>query len=781
MLPRALVPCSGPMADKREEQAAVVPRAVEMRTAARRRAELAFDQAVTEANVVTYHIAEIGQLAGRLRLRRRARAWWRTWSWLFLAAVVLACYGLAVAYDTPNHSLGARLVDSLKIFPSGFPGYDESRPWQYNLARYLASAVFILGSLRLLTALLSEHIDEVRARLRSGHAVVCGLGETGSRSVRSFRAARYRVTCIETDTASDAVEEARALRALVLHKDATQVSALEAARVDRAEYVVCAGADDATNTKVASLVAAIAHASGSRRGPSVHVHVDDPDLAQLLRGPLASVGAARFHFFNSSGVWARAALDDAAGPFARLDGKPPRIAVFGATALGRAVVVGAASRWHEHVRRGGGAGRAAITLVAPSAGEACLALTERYPAIPRVCDLVPLERAPLGALSAGLEVGVGAVGEPSALYACLDDPSANLALALEAERRLDGDAPTFLPATAAAAALGPLLLGNGRVRPVVLPRAAAALELLHDHMRESLAREAHAAYIDERRRQHDFGARPADRPWDELDHAYRDASRRHVDAMVDQLRATWFELEPRLDWDEPVAELPLVAVEAMAELEHDRWCRDRRRDGWRYAPVRDDAAKEHDLLVGWRELPEEARELDRAMVRRRAAILARAGFRLARDPARERLARALHERYAAARTAEGAATPYAVAWEELPEEARERNRAAVDHLAVELARVGCRACPAALGPAHAAVLTPDEIETMAELEHKRWVDERLASGWALGPRDDAACTHPSLVPWPELPDGEREKDREVVRAVPALLASAGRTVVRDGA
>jgi hypothetical protein len=75
--------------------------------------------------------------------------------------------------------------------------------------------------------------------------------------------------------------------------------------------------------------------------------------------------------------------------------------------------------------------------------------------------------------------------------------------------------------------------------------------------------------------------------------------------------------------------------------------------------------------------------------------------------------------------------------------------------------------------------TRAEIEELAELEHERWMHERLAAGWARGPRDDAARTHPSLVPWDELDEPEKEKDREVVRTIPELLASAGLTIARD--
>jgi hypothetical protein len=75
-----------------------------------------------------------------------------------------------------------------------------------------------------------------------------------------------------------------------------------------------------------------------------------------------------------------------------------------------------------------------------------------------------------------------------------------------------------------------------------------------------------------------------------------------------------------------------------------------------------------------------------------------------------------------------------------------------------------------------------EVERMAELEHGRWNVERLRDGWRYGPvKDEQKKTHPCLVPWALLPDGEsgvKEYDRNAVRALPAILAKAGLEVYR---
>jgi ryanodine receptor 2 len=64
------------------------------------------------------------------------------------------------------------------------------------------------------------------------------------------------------------------------------------------------------------------------------------------------------------------------------------------------------------------------------------------------------------------------------------------------------------------------------------------------------------------------------------------------------------------------------------------------------------------------------------------------------------------------------------------------------------------------------------IEVLAENAHDIWASERLRDGWTFGPdRDDTKLRHPCLVPYPQLPDREREYDRAmVIGSVRAILA-----------
>lgn len=64
-------------------------------------------------------------------------------------------------------------------------------------------------------------------------------------------------------------------------------------------------------------------------------------------------------------------------------------------------------------------------------------------------------------------------------------------------------------------------------------------------------------------------------------------------------------------------------------------------------------------------------------------------------------------------------------------------------------------------------------EKLAENAHDHWALQRLAAGWVLGPaRDDKQKKHPCLIPYSELPESEKEYDRnaaiETLKAIVAL-------------
>lgn len=71
------------------------------------------------------------------------------------------------------------------------------------------------------------------------------------------------------------------------------------------------------------------------------------------------------------------------------------------------------------------------------------------------------------------------------------------------------------------------------------------------------------------------------------------------------------------------------------------------------------------------------------------------------------------------------------------------------------------------------------VELLAENAHDIWAQGRLAEGWSLGPeRDDRNKKHPSLIPYSELSDSEKEYDRNTAVETLKAIISLGYRIAK---
>lgn len=73
----------------------------------------------------------------------------------------------------------------------------------------------------------------------------------------------------------------------------------------------------------------------------------------------------------------------------------------------------------------------------------------------------------------------------------------------------------------------------------------------------------------------------------------------------------------------------------------------------------------------------------------------------------------------------------------------------------------------------------DLREAIAENAHEIWAENRQAEGWTYGPRrDDQLKQTPDMVPYSQLPEGEKEYDREMAIKTIKLLIKLGYDLIR---
>ena len=80
---------------------------------------------------------------------------------------------------------------------------------------------------------------------------------------------------------------------------------------------------------------------------------------------------------------------------------------------------------------------------------------------------------------------------------------------------------------------------------------------------------------------------------------------------------------------------------------------------------------------------------------------------------------------------------------------------------------------------------PEELEMLVEQisknVHEVWAENRRSQGWTYGEqRNDVLKTHPCLIPYEELPEEEKEYDRNTAICTLKFIMKLGYKIIQCG-
>ena len=557
-------------------------------------------------------------VGGLRRAWVRIRGWWRRFWWLALAVAGGTAFLLALL--GAKGSALERLNTALLLLPVGFKATESDVSTPLQIARILAPIVFAYATLRIVFALFSERLQDVRAGFMKGHTIVCGLGDQGQSLVESMLGST-KVVALEVDPANLAIRRLRDAGAVVLVGDATDPEVFRRAHGSSARHVVAVCGRDAVNAQVG---ANILELEKGPRASDVFIHVADPRLYTFLLHHSFTRPGPRLEFFNLYERGARRLVEETYGN----DGGPDVVLVAGAGQLGLALISQLTRERYFLREVQPEARKLQIHLVDKEARSRARLLTERFSRFRDVCELQPEEIDVDSPAFDRLLDGDPKLAEVEIAFVCFDDDGRTVATTLNLLDQARGAFPVVARVTHRSEGIAGLIAeARSRYaeaadfRPLSLAQACRA-EVVLDGMRGDLARQVHESY-----RQGDPGG-PYDAPWEDLPEELHERNLRHADALTHQLENVGYRLGPLIDWGQPLPSLAAEEVERMAELEHERWVEERLSEGWVYSTVRDDAARAHPDLVPWSELSDERRDINRRLVRERPAMLARVGVEI---------------------------------------------------------------------------------------------------------------------------------------------------------
>ncbi len=580
--------------------------------------------------------------------RRRIHSVWEDVQWplvggLWVFALVLGYigfsrYSLAMEDGSTRFDIFYRVVQ-LIVFESG--DVKGPVPWQLEIARFMMPAVAAYTAIQALLAIFNKQWQLLKVRFLKNHVVVCGLGERGLRLAQEFLDHGYQVVVIEEDEENPLIDKCRNQGAIVFVGDATEKNILRKVGINRAKYLVSVCTDDGTNAEIALKARDIAR-SRKRGVLTTFIHIVDLELCNLLGGWELSIDADSFRleFFNVPERGARLMLREYP-PYkddTETEDRQPRILIVGLGKMGRSLLVQAARNWWMKQSRR--EQKLRMVVIDKAAEKKVELLRLQYPKLDEACefDIRQMEKnAPEFERGDFLYDSTGCF-DVDIIYICFDDDVHVMVNALTLSRKTKKHKVPIVLRMSQEAGLSTLIkedrdaLDFSQLNVFCLFDKTCSLEALLGGTHEILARAIHDNYV---RHQKEAGQTSKTNhsmvDWDLLPEDLKESNRHQAAHIEMKLKAIGCGIQPLSDWESASFEFLPEEMELLAEMEHQRWCEERRSRGWSYSPGQKNIKKKTSpYLVPWEKLPDEIKEYDRNMVRGLPSFLAQAGFQIYR-------------------------------------------------------------------------------------------------------------------------------------------------------
>jgi voltage-gated potassium channel Kch len=530
------------------------------------------------------------------------------------------------------------LYDTLQLF--WFKGGELEWSYGYvlalDVARWAAIIVIYWAMVLILARAFVAPLRKLRLWLCSDHVVVCGADRIGSRFAKTL-SKDYQVVVVVSDQSIGSLGGLRDSGVLILQGNAEDEKVLRSAGIDRARFIIPSMGEDSANAEVA--IQARRMVEGRSRDPlTCFLHVMDPELCEVLRVNEYNAGnpSMRLEFYNIFENGARTILNEFPAFQEGSIGTLPstRILVIGLDEVGQGLVVRAVKRWWSHYQATNQ--RLSLVLVDKDVDSVLKSMRARYPDLDSACtfECIAMD-IHMFKVAKDEELNRLNSMPPSYVYICAPDDSDGLSLALMVRRRLGNEGAPIVVRLNADSKPAALLGEEGRnaglsnIYTFGFWERTCTEALIQYGSREVLGQAIHEEYCLEQQAQGN-PTQASKTPWDDLSEELRESNRAQADHIIAKAKAIGCRIDTLTDWGSDLYSLTPYEVHKLSRLEHDRWCQEKTRKGWRYGKVRDDAMKVHDDLRPWVELSADAKYKDIATVTKIPMILARVDLRLAR-------------------------------------------------------------------------------------------------------------------------------------------------------
>ncbi|SKA21697.1 RyR domain-containing protein [Enhydrobacter aerosaccus] len=571
---------------------------------------------------------------------------------LMVTAALLGFWGFQAAVLPPQSAWEASVIwnnmfRTLQLlttqFPSNFPA---ELPLQLQIARFAMPLFAVWFTATALLRRFNRPLLAWMAGLSRNHIVLVGTSELSLALARAYRRLGRNVLAISAPLAGDIPSPMERAGARLVFGDPADQRTLRRSGLARASAVIAA--DDVGPMAVA-LAGAVAEANEGRgvdeRPLTLLIRLAHRELRALMATQIAAAlrhSRVELKLYVRERAIARSLIGRYPPDWGQAPGPQDiHAAIIGFGDLGAEILLQLARVAVPLPGR-----RTILTVVDRDADGLREQLLAEHPGLANCGELrfIQAEVRPSAIKAEEVEAWLMAPVPATSVYVCSSDDHVDLSMAIGLRRayaRLRVVPPPFFVHQQAGTTLIDALprmhsrqFDTLRIVPFGGIEQEADPFYLVDEESDDLARLMHEEYVRNREKTAaDAGtplpAVPAAAPWPELSDTYRTANRSQADDVLMKLRILGFHAIPQPRTDNIA--IDTAVLEALAEREHERWCRDRWLDGWTYAPTRDDALLHHPNLVPYDQLSEPIRDLDRDTIRNVPGLLRKFGVGLSPD------------------------------------------------------------------------------------------------------------------------------------------------------
>jgi hypothetical protein len=538
---------------------------------------------------------------------------------------------IALGFGFWGWSASENFGDSLYLSITAFllsDTYEDSTGvwnWQIEVARWTALLAFLLGASKAIQVFFSDALLRAKAQLRKDHLLVVGDSSFAAAIVNTALLKKNRVNWL----AANQDQNHQSSKHLFVQESGWSLEQAHLYGLTTAKVAAVAFDDDAKSIAVSrQLRLAVPDENKlqvflSMNAPWLAMRIDELDDIRGIRvvsKPQASV--RRIHRRHPPFLIAK-----------NSGNKHIHSVIVGFGEWGEAVLLDSLLSCATNYLS-----KPQFTIIDPRAESIGKSLKIRYPELSSCADFTFIGKTLSGAENCLDEASILAIGESSPIttcYVCMPNESESLSAGLTLQtvsiRAGWVTGPIFVRLSTPGA-LPCVPAGSGQLTSAQLIPFGGLAELAEETGiltgdTDGLAKALHLSYQNA-----GLVDRVADVPWTELPEDKRDANRRvamHFPAKLSSAGVDINEWLKTLDAKPDLNNLPKVAslvaddaaLEALAELEHERWMIDRRINGWSFGSERDDRRKFHPDLVPYNQLSEQSKSYDREVIKTLSKVL----------------------------------------------------------------------------------------------------------------------------------------------------------------